>query len=267
MTIIKLAVIVLVSLYLLVGIGLYIFQENLIFRPTTLPLDHVYDFDVPFEELNLAMSDGATLNALYFNSETPKGLILYFHGNAGDLERWGEIVSPFTKFDHDVLVIDYRGYGKSTGKRTKRRMLEDAEEVFKYALTKWSENDITLYGRSMGSSFACYLAGKHKPRQLILESAFQSVGDIGSRSGWIYPTNVILRFNFNNQESLRTATSPISLIHGTDDYIVSQDSGLKLFESLDKKLASFYSIEDGGHNDLSEFTEYWQIVKGKLRSE
>ncbi len=260
MTILKISLIILIGLYLFVGIGLYVFQEKFVFRPEPLPKDFSYSFDQPTEEIFITMNDGAIINGLHFKPESPKGIIVYFHGNAGNLNRWGKIVSPFTTYGQEVIVIDYRGYGKSTGNRTKDRMLLDAEEIFMYVKEKWPEEKITLYGRSLGCTFASYLAGNHNPAQVILESPFHSIVDIGGRAGWIYPLKSLLRYDFNNAETLKTAGCPITIIHGTDDEVVPFDSGEKLYDGLNPSKARFVAIANGGHNDLSEFEEYWEAM-------
>ena len=94
---------------------LTLIQEKFIFLPTQLPEEYSYSFENEFEEFFLTNPDGARLNALHFKTNKPKGVILYFHGNAGDLSRWGEIANRFLDFEYDVIVMDYRGYGKSTG--------------------------------------------------------------------------------------------------------------------------------------------------------
>ena len=162
-------------------------------------------------------------------------------------------------------MYDYRGYGKSTGKRTKKKMLADSEEIYAHLLKDWKEEKIILYGRSMGSSFASYLAGRRKPAQLILESPFYSVADIGRRAGWIYPMNGILKFNFKDYESLKTAICPITIIHGIEDEIVPHDSGMKLYNSLDSAKAKFVPVKKGKHNDLSDFEAYWEVVEEVLQ--
>jgi len=90
--------------YIMIGTALYFIEEKLIFHPTTLEHDYKFDFDYPFEELFLKAEDGAVINAIHFKKEDPKGIILYFHGNAGDLSRWGEITSFFVEKNYDVLV-------------------------------------------------------------------------------------------------------------------------------------------------------------------
>ena len=92
--------------YIMIGSALYFLQEKLIFRPTILTQDYVYDFQYPFSELFLESDDGAIINAIHFKAQNPKGVILYFHGNAGDLSRWGEVTSFFVAKQYDVFVME-----------------------------------------------------------------------------------------------------------------------------------------------------------------
>ena len=259
----KFLIIIIVVLYLLGGLGLYIFQEKIIFLPEPLDQDFEYQFESSFDELNFEMEDGAVINGLHSKMETAKGIIVYFHGNADNLSRWGLVVEPFLEYGYEVLVVDYRGYGKSTGKRTKKSMITDAEQVYAWATEKWSQDEIILYGRSLGSSFASYLAGKYSPKQVILEAPFHSIGDMARRLAWMYPTKGILRYNFNNEQSLRAAKCPITIIHGTDDGIVPLSSGKKLHEAI--KSSKLIEIEKGEHNDLARFEEYWAEINRLLK--
>ena len=108
------------------------FQESMLFLPTTLPQDHTYSFKHNFEELFLTADDGAVLNGIHFKLEEPKGVILYFHGNAGDLQRWGTITSYFVEKNYDVVVMDYRTYGKSTGDRSEEAFYSDGQLFYNY---------------------------------------------------------------------------------------------------------------------------------------
>jgi pimeloyl-ACP methyl ester carboxylesterase len=98
----------LVVIYLFIASMLYFFQEKIIFLPSQLPKDYVYSFSQRFEEFFLDSKDGAHLNGLHFKVANPKGVILYFHGNAGDLSRWGEIAQFFVQKQYDVIVMDFR---------------------------------------------------------------------------------------------------------------------------------------------------------------
>ncbi len=267
MNLLKIIFIVLFALYFLVGLAIYFFQEELIFLPEKLDKDFTYDFSTDYEEHFIEMTDGAIINALHFKSDSSKGLILYFHGNAGSLRRWGEVIEPFVDLGFDVLIMDYRGYGKSTGKRTYKKMLSDADKLYELALSKTTEDKVILFGRSLGSSFASYLAGKNNPSRLILETPFLSLGDIANRVAPIYPPSYLLRFNFKNHESLKEAMCPIFIFHGTEDNVVPLQSGKDLYETLDPGLAKLIVVDGGGHNNLANFDTYQKEIRNVLLNE
>lgn len=114
------------GLYILIGSALVVFQEKLIFLPTVLEQDYKFEFNHEFEEVFLETDTDAIINAIHFKVENPKGVIVYFHGNAGDLDRWGTIAEYFVKRDYDVFIMDYRTYGKSVGPLTEEAFYHDA---------------------------------------------------------------------------------------------------------------------------------------------
>ena len=121
------------------SIALYFFQDNIIFQHKKLTQDYIFKFDPdpkqePFQEYFIQTDDGETLNALLFKTKLrSKGLILYFHGNADNLQRWGKYSVDFTRLGYDILMMDYRGYGKSTGKPTERDLYKDALTVLRWS--------------------------------------------------------------------------------------------------------------------------------------
>jgi len=127
--------------YIMIGGLLYFLQEKLIFHPSILAQDYQYEFRVNFEELFLNTSDNAIINALHFKIDKPKGVILYYHGNAGDLSRWGEVVQYFVEQQYDVLVMDYRTFGKSTGKLSEEALYSDAQFCYNYLLKTYDESN------------------------------------------------------------------------------------------------------------------------------
>lgn len=256
-----------IILYLFVGVLIFLFQERLIFLPEALEPNYQYAFDAPFKEYNITMNDGASLNALHFQVPEPKGLILYFHGNAGNLARWGEIVIPFTDYGYEVLVVDYRGYGKSNGKRSKSRMISDSDVLYNFALKIEKEDRLILYGRSLGSAFASHLAGKYAPARVILETPFYSLCDVAKDLLPMYPTTLLLDYNFKNYQSLKGVQSPVSIFHGTEDEVVPFESGRKLFESIDSSEKVLIKVEGGHHNDLSTYEVYWNSIEQILNDE
>lgn len=247
----------------MIGSALYFFQEKLMFLPSTLEQDYKYQFDYPFEELFLKTEDEATINALHFQAENPKGVILYFHGNAGDLSRWGKITEFFVEKQYDVLVMDYRTYGKSIGKLSEEAIYKDAQYCYDYLLKRYSENEITLYGRSLGTGIASYLASKNNAKHLILETPYYSILDVAKHRFPMFPVKQLLKYRFPTFQYLPKVKCPITIIHGTEDSVVPFSSGKKLSEL--KVDIDFITVEGGGHNNLIEFEDYHKAIDNVLK--
>ncbi len=251
----------LIILYLMIGTSLYFFQEKIIFRPSVLPQNYTYNFSNEFEELFLKAEDGAIINALHFKAVNPKGIIVYFHGNMGDLSRWGKITEFFVEKNYDVFVMDYRTYGKSTGKLSEQALYNDAQMCYNYVIKKYDELEITIYGRSLGTGIATFLASKNNPKYLILETPYYSLTDVANRRFSMFPTNKLLRYNFPSYKFIQNVRCPISIFHGTNDKVVPFASGEKLFNCIEQKEKLFYTIEKGDHNNLVEFETYQKQLK------
>ena len=243
-------------LYLLFSTMLYYLQEKMIFLPTTLPESYTYEFDQTFEEFFLETEDGARLNALHFKVDNPKGVVLYFHGNAGDLSRWGTVVSMFPRIGYDAIVMDYRTYGKSKGKLSQGALLDDARQFYAYTRERYNESDILLYGRSLGSGLACYLASENKPKMVLLESPYYSLRSIARKRFPFLPVDWLLRYHLDSNEYVKEINSPIAIFHGDGDRVIPLESGKELFESIPLDQKIFYTIQGGHHNDLDQFPEY-----------
>jgi fermentation-respiration switch protein FrsA (DUF1100 family) len=254
-----------VSLSALIIIGVYFMQEKLIFLPTKLAADYEYQFSEPFDELFLEAVDGARLNAIHFKVDNPKGLILYFHGNAGDLSRWGEIASELLKYGYDVLIMDYRSYGKSTGVISEKNLFDDADLFYKYVLKSYSEDDIIVYGRSLGTTFAAFVASENNPRKLILETPFYNLEEIAKKRFPFLPVKYLLKYRFLSNNYIKSVNCPIVIFHGTKDNIVPYTSGKSLSELVPEDRLTFISIEGGEHNNLISFEEYQLGIVAALK--
>lgn len=238
--------------------------EQIVFRPTKLEDNYVFKFDVDFEELYFYPEKGATINALHFKAKNTKGIILYFHGNKDNLVRWGKIASGLLRFQYDVMVIDYRGYGKSEGERTEENLYSDALFCYSKMIEKHSPKEIILYGRSLGTGIASWLAGKVNPTKLILETPYYDMHDlIGSFVPQVLYKNK-LKLKFRSYSYLQKTNFPILILHGTSDRVVPYKSGKKLYESITRTGVLFYTIVGGSHNDLSNFPDYWNEVQNFL---
>lgn len=254
-------------LFLILTLMLTLLQEKFIFLPTQLPQDYTYSFDGDFEEFFLTAEDGAQLNALHFKTPNPRGVILYFHGNAGDLSRWGHISKRFLDFGYEVIVMDYRGYGKSTGKKSEVNLYKDAQKFYDYTAQLFSNDEIIIYGRSLGSSIATYIASKNPSRKLILETPFFSLTDVAQERFPFLPMKSILRYKLPSNEYINNVKAPIRIFHGTADKVVDYESGKRLFETITQSDKKMYTIENGHHNDLNQFEIYWEGIQLELENQ
>lgn len=260
----KAAILVFVALYLMIGTALYFLQEKIIFRPTVLNQTYVFKFSHPFEELFLKTDDNAVINAIHFKAENPKGIVLYFHGNAGNLSRWGKITEFFVEKGYDVLVMDYRTYGKSKGVLSEQALFNDAQMCYDYVKERYKEDQITVYGRSLGTSMATYIASRNNPNQLILEAPFYNIPDVAKYRFPLFAIEQLIHYKLPTDEFINEVSCKITIFHGTDDFVVPIKSGKKLFKSGPKKLTSFIKIENGSHNDLVKFESYRKAIKRLL---
>lgn len=248
------------GLYVMFISSLYFLQDKLMFLPTFLAQDYQYQFNFPFEELFFKTEEDAIINALHFKAENPKGVILYFHGNAGDLSRWGTIVEYFVAKNYDVLVMDYRTYGKSTGTLSEAAFYHDAQFCYDYLKERYEESEITIYGRSLGTGIATYIASRNQPKQLILETPYYSMVDVAKRRFPIVPVKQLMRYELPNHKYIKLVKCPITMFHGTDDKVIPLESAEKLFRSLSNDKVNFTVIEDGNHNNLIDFEAYHNVV-------
>jgi uncharacterized protein len=243
-------------LYVVVSVGFYIFQEKFIFQPKELSLDYSFQFSQPFKEFLIEVQEGVKLNAVFFTPPyESKGLILYFHGNAGNLQRWGNYAIDFTQLGYEVLMIDYRGYGKSSGIPNEAAFYNDSKTVLQWCKENIKFSRLIIYGRSLGSAVATNLAATNTPDMLILETPFDEI------KGVIYPPIRPMlglfpqRNFFSNKDNIPKIHCRKVIFHGTNDWIVPLSSALKLKPLLSEG-DKFYVINDAGHKNLRDFQDY-----------
>lgn len=247
-------------LYFLIGIVLYMFQEKLLFLPTVLAEDYKYTSVYNFEEITLEPEDNVTLNAIHYKVEKPKGVMLYFHGNAGDLSRWSKVSEFFVAKNYDVLIMDYRTYGKSKGKLSEQAFYNDAQLFYNYLLKQYEASKITIYGRSLGTGIATYVASKNKAKQLILETPYSSITAVAKHRFPVFPIKWLLKYKFPSEDFIKKVTCPITIFHGAEDKVVPYQFGVKLAEQAKKDQVNFITIDNGSHNNLVTFDAYLEGI-------
>lgn len=231
-----------------------VLQDLFIFRPVRLKKKHIYDFKLPFTEHFLDTKNGGEINMLWFKSkDQERPLVFYCHGNSSNLQSWGEVAERYNARGFDVIIYDYRGFGKSKGKRNQKNFIEDARVVFAFATKYYEEREIFIYGRSMGTSVATLLASENNPAVLILETPYSSIPDLFQSyypfmPSWLFS----FKYTFPVKEWIEQVNCPIYIFQGTKDVVVPYRCAVKL-KPLLKKDQNFITLEGGKHNDLKEY--------------
>lgn len=247
--------------YFAIVLLVYFFQSNLVYYPQIGRSIVVTpkEAGLEYEPVKIATEDGVALDGWYVLARQPRGVVLFFHGNAGNISHRMDIVQSFHRLGLSTLIIDYRGYGMSTGKPSEQGTYLDAEAAWRHLteVKRVPAENIVLFGESLGGAVAAWLAARKKPRALIMMSAFTSVPDLAAKHYWFLPVRLLARFDYNTLENLKAITCPALIIHSPEDEIIPFGQGRALFDAA-KEPKQFLQIR-GGHNDgfiLSR--EIWQ---------
>lgn len=249
--------------YLVLLVLAYLLQERFIFKPEKLSQQFQYKYDMPFKELFFDVSAGVRINGLHFSVDNPNGLILYFHGNTRSIKGWAKYAKDFLKFGYDVVLVDYRGFGKSTGKRSEKDMLNDMQFVYDNLAATYHENHILVYGRSLGSGFATKIASDNKPRYLILDAPYFSFRKTAQRFLPILPVKFVLRFHLRTDKWITRVNCHTYILHGTKDWLIPISHSKRL-QALSPRKITLIRIQGGGHNNLPSFPEYHNFLRDIL---
>jgi len=245
--------------YVTICILFYLFQHFAFFRPERLSSNFAYKYPFPFEELNFDMEDGGRINAIHFKVPNTRGVVFYLKGNSKSIKGWGKFAKDFLSNGYDFFMMDYRGFGKSRGKRSQKKVFNDSQFIYEWLTKKYPENQIVIYGRSLGSGIAARIASWNKPRMLILDSPYFSFYYNVNRYLFFTPLKWLLKYDMRTDQYLETVSCPIHIIHGTSDKLITFSQSEKLKALYPDKIA-LHPIEEGRHNNLPEFPEFFEIL-------
>ena len=247
------------GIYLGLCIALYLFQERLIFSPSRLDRAYRFSFDGEFKELYIPTSDGDTLHGLHFKAIDPKGLVFFLHGNAGAMDTWGQTARSYTDRGWDIMMIDYRGFGKSTGSISNQaQFLEDIQTAYDTLRHHYGDTRIVIVGYSIGSGPAAWLASQNHPKALILQAPYYSLRDMMRHRYPGVPT-FLLKYQFDTYRYMEACRCPVSIVHGTDDPVIYFGSSEKLqqhFKDGDTMLA----LNGWGHGNITRNRSYQELL-------
>ena len=254
------AIVLLVFLVLIISLALYFLQDKIIFHPEKLPKNYQFKFTVDFEEINLESNDGNVLNGLLFKAHNTKGLVIFYHNHSGNIEHWSRSALFMNKLDHDVLLMDYRGFGKSTGNFNEASFLEDANLWYNYGRKRYDEAKISVYGRGLGATFATYVASLNSPKRLCLESPFHSLNFMAKIHYPLLPLKLISKYKFETYKYIKDVKCKVYLFHGKLNKLISYKNSIKLYESS-KENTDLLLISDGNHYNLINNSLYLNKIK------
>ena len=248
--------------YAIIGIAIYYVQDYVILHPVKLQKDHVYQFREPFKEVNLPYDAKTNINIIQFTADSiPKGVVLYFHGNKGNIQRYRRFVPNFTRHGYEVWMIDFPGFGKSTGTFSEEMAYKWSLVMYNLARKRFGTDSIIIYGKSLGTGLASQLASIRDSKYLVLETPYYSMTSLAKNWFWMYPLGQMLHYKFPTNQYLQKVTAPVIIFHGTDDDIIPYDNAIQLKSEL-KKGDEFITIEGGDHRNLNRYP----AMQNKLES-
>lgn len=242
--------------------GLYHWQEALLFHPTPLPADHRFDLpDVVERRIGV---DGATLSALHLRLPAPNGVVFFLHGNAGNLATWFTGASFYRQANYDLVMIDYRGYGKSTGRiESEEQLRADVRAAWDAIAPEYVGKRTVIYGRSLGTGLAATLSADVGPDLTVLVSPYCTMGEV-ARHHYPWVPASLLRYPLDACAAVARIASPVLLVHGEKDPVIPVTQSERLLERSPQ--ARLLRIPEAGHGDVHRFDVYLETLTERLRS-
>ncbi len=236
--------------YLAVCVYVYAAQDSMVFKPSKDFAALPDKARLPYEDIRIHGKDGVSLSAWHFPLEGSKATVLFLHGNSWNMGRFVTTAELYRKLGLACLMIDYRGYGSSSGKPSEEGLYADAESAYRWLTEerKTPSGRIVIAGRSLGGALAARLAAKLPCAGLSLESAFTSLDDEGSYFHPFLPIRLLSKYRFDTAADLAKASCPLLVVHSRDDKTVPFAFGKRLFELAPAKPKSFVELR-GSHND------------------
>lgn len=248
-----------VALYGAALAWLWLRQERLLFAPTVLPADHVLARAPDIHEVFLDVP-GARLSALHLRLPDPKGVVFFLHGNGGSLQDWFVNPAYYRRANYDLFMLDYRGYGKSTGRiESEEQLRADVRAAWAHMAPQYAGRKVVVYGRSLGSGLAAGLSAElsagRPPDLTVLVSPYSSMTAMArDHYAWVPPA--VLRYPMRTDELVGRIRGPLLLIHGSQDTLIAPRHSEALQQLAPR--ATLVRIAGAAHNDLQDFDAYLQ---------
>lgn len=247
--------------YVLLLALLWVGQERLLFRPAVLPATHAFQVDADVHETWVDVP-GARLNVLHLKRPAPDGVVFFLHGNAGSLERWFTNAEFYRALNLDLVMIDYRGYGKSSGRiASEAQLMDDVRAAWQAVAPAYAGKRRIVYGRSLGSGLAAQLAAEVQPELTVLVSPYQSMQAL---AGELYPwvPGPLLRYPLRTDLALPKIRGPVVMLHGDQDTLIQVEHSRRLKQA--NPGVALVEVAGAGHSDIHRQPAYLQALRSYL---
>lgn len=249
----KSGLLIYVGVYTAISCLFFALQPYVLYQPNRNIYATPQDIGLSYDDISFNTSDGVGLSGWYVPGNSSKGVILFCHGNAGNIAGRLEYLNIFHRLGFDTFIFDYRGFGASEGKTTEKGTYLDIEAAMDYLVNNRnvSEDEVIVYGRSLGGTIAINHAKDHTPKMLVIDSSFTSYRKLSSDvlRGFLLPVPVKLlaRFEYNSIDNIRKIDCPVLVIHSRDDEVIPYSHGKDLFKNANEP-KEFLTIS-GTHNE------------------
>jgi uncharacterized protein len=237
-------------------------QESLLFRPEPLPTD--FQFSAPdVREVRIEVP-GAVLSALHMRLPNPKGVVFFLHGNGGNLATWFTNSAFYRSANYDLFMIDYRGYGKSTGRiESEAQLRSDVRAAWDFVAPQYEGRRKVIHGRSLGTALAAGLAADVQPDLTVLVSPYCSMAELSRVHYPLVPT-LLLRYELSTCDAAARIATPLLLMHGDRDILIPASQGQRVQTYAPR--AELLIIPGAGHDDVHLFADYRDSLMERLKA-
>jgi len=239
----------LIYVYLVIIGYFYFNQSSFIYLTSNEIKVTTQDLNFITENIAFITSDGLQLNGWFIANDNSNKVLLFSHGNAGNISDRIDILNILSKLDLNIMIYDYRGYGNNPGIPTEEGTYQDARAAWEYLINKGFQSDqIIIYGRSLGGAVAAKIAAEVNPAGLIIDSSFISLTKLATDLYAWLPVRYLLKHKYQTIKHLKTVKSPVMIIHGKNDQMIPIEHSQVLFENTASNQKIFLKLQ-GGHND------------------
>ncbi len=260
---------ILLAVYAGLCVMLFVMQSRILYQPYREYAYMPKDVGLDYEAVTLETSDGHSITGWYIPAEGGQWTVLFCHGNAGNISHRLDTLELFYELGLNCLIVDYRGYGQSSGKPTEQGTLLDIKAGWNWLVGKKNQSPdrIILFGRSLGGSVAAIVAKEVDPAAVVLESSFTSFVDVGRHYYPFLPVRWFARFDYNTLDAVKQLQCPVFVVHSPEDEIVPYQFGRQLYEAANEP--KLFRELKGGHNEgfyenAQLYRKIWQDMIDRL---